>query len=240
MNFLRSLSLRRAIVAVAVLALSVATAKADIIIDDFSSPNPAVGYSLASPVGTTFSRVDGNRTLTVTQTQNDFGLTGSTSGLIGTTLLGGRYVLNTSTGTTAHSNLLYSYGTALNLSSNGTILKFSFTSTDLNVPFSVILGDGTNTSTQVGLVTLPTNLTFNLAGFSGVNLSTISSIELVLNQNVLTGASTGSADFSIADVKVTTPDAPPPTNGVPAPAGVLLALAALPVLGLRRALRKSA
>ena len=111
MNFLRSLSLRGAVVAVAALALSVATAKADIIIDDFSTPNPAAGYSLAAPVGSTFSRIDGNRTLTVTQTQNDFGLSGSTSGLIGTTLVGGRYVLNTSTGTTAHSSLLYSYGT---------------------------------------------------------------------------------------------------------------------------------
>ncbi len=236
MNFLRSLSLRGAVVAVAALALSVATAKADIIIDDFSTPNPAAGYSLAAPVGSTFSRIDGNRTLTVTQTQNDFGLSGSTSGLIGTTLVGGRYVLNTSTGTTAHSSLLYSYGTALNLSSGGTILKFSFTSTDLNVPFSVIVGDGTNTSTQVGLVTVPTNLTFNVAGFSGVNLGAISSIELVLNRNVISGASTQSADFSISNVTITTPT----PVGVPAPAGVLLALAALPVLGLRRALRKKA
>jgi hypothetical protein len=236
-KFVRALNLRQAFVAVAALLMgAVSQAKADIVIDDFTQPNPAVVYSVAAPVGSTFTRVDGNRTLLVTQTQNDFGIAGSTGGLIGTTGVGGRYILNTTTGTTAFSTLTYNYGTALNLSSGGTILNFAFTSTDLNVPFSVVIGDGTNTSTQVGLVTTPTALSFNLAGFTGVNLNAVSSIQLVLNRNVISGASTTSADFSIANVTITTPTN---NNAVPAPAGVILALAALPVLGLRRKFLKA-
>lgn len=238
MNFVRALSFRRAVVALAALVVgSVSQAKADIVIDDFTTPNPASTFSLSAAVPTTYSQTDGNRTLTVTQTQNDFGLAGQTTGILGQTALGGRFNLNTASGTTAYADLNYTYA-GLDLSAGGTILKFSFKSTDLNVPFSVVVGDGTTTATQVGLVTTPTDLSFDLMGFTGVNLSSIKSIELVLNRNVTTNASTASADFSIANVSITTP--PPPTTDVPAPPAALLALAALPVLGLRRKMTKKA
>ena len=68
-----------------------------------------------------------------------------------------------------------------------------------------------------------------------MNLNAVTSIELVLNRNVISGASTESADFSIANVTITTP----PGTAVPAPAAVFLALAALPILGLRRKFLKA-
>lgn len=238
MTFVRALSFRRAVVALAALALgTVGQAKADIVIDDFTTPDPGVAYSLGAAVPSVYTQVDGNRTLTVTQTQNSFALANQTSGVIGNTALGGRFVLNTTTGTTAYASLAYTYA-GLDLSAGGTILNFSFTSTDLGVPFSVIVGDGTTSATQVGLVTTPTNLSFDLTGFAGVNLAGVTQIELVLNQNVNTLVSTASADFSIANVTITEP--PPPTTDVPAPPAVLLALAALPVLGLRRKWLKKA
>ncbi len=237
MTFVRALSFRRAVVALAALVLGAAgQAKADIVIDDFTTPDPGVTYSLDAAVPSVYTQVDGNRTLTVTQTQNTFGLANQTSGVIGNTTLGGRFVLNTTTGTTAFASLAYTYA-GLDLSAGGTILNFQFTSTDLGVPFSVSVGDGTTTATQVGLVTSPTNLSFDLTGFAGVNLAGVTQIELVLNRDVTSGASTSSADFSIANVTITEP---PPTTDVPAPPAALLALAALPVLGLRRKLLKKA
>lgn len=226
------LTLRRltAIFAV-VVGLAVANpARADIVIDNFAGPNPGVVFALDAPVGSTFNRTDGNRTLLVTQTQNSFGLPSSTNGIIGQTGVGGRFVLNTNTGTTAYASLSYSYASPLNLMAGGTILNFAFTSTDLNVPFSVTIGDGTSTSTQVGLVTSPTNLSFDLSSFGGVNLDSVSSIKFDLNLNTLTNASTTSADFSVANITITTPN----VAAVPAPPAFALLLAAAPVVALRR------
>jgi hypothetical protein len=230
MTIFRSFSVRRMVAAVAVLVSVSSAAKADIVIDDFTTPNPAIPYSLAAAVPSTYSQTDGNRSVTVTQIGNDFGTSNATGGLIGTTPFGGRFILSTATGATAYANLVYSYATPLNLSS-GSTLKFSFTSTDLNVPFSVVVTSGSSSSTQVGLVSSPTALSFDLTGFAGVDLTAVSSIELVLNKDVLSGASTTSADFSISTVTVTTPVV---NTAVPAPPALLLGLVALPVLGLRR------
>jgi hypothetical protein len=233
-KFLHHFRFRQAVLAAAALLLgAIGQVRADILVDDFSSPNPAVSYSLAAPVGSNFVRVDGNRTVTVTQTQNSFAAAGFTTGLIGNSALGPRMNLNTGVNTTAFASLSYSFAGGLNLSTAGSLLDVTVNSTDLNVPFSVILTDGTNTSTQVGIITSPTSQ-LSVAAFSGVNLNAITSIQLVLNQNVLTSASTESADFSISRVNIVQP-----ASSVPAPPAVLLALAALPVLGLRRKFAKA-
>lgn len=218
----------------AAVVLTTSAARADVIIDNFFTPDPAATYSLSAAVPDTFNRTDGlaggiTRDLTVTQTQNLLGLAGQTSGAIGTTGLGGVFALGTNPGATAFARLLYTNATPQDLSAGGTALVFTFLSTDLNIPFSVTVSDGTNSSTQIGTVSSTTSFSFDLSGFAGVNLANVTSIEFLLNQNAMTAASTQSADFTITDIRVTTP-----SGVVPAPPAALLALAALPVLGAWR------
>ena len=224
--------------AVAAVLFTGTLAKADFVIDTFTAPNPATTYSLSAAVGSTYTQTDSlaggiTRALTVTQTENLLGLAGSSNGVIGNTALGGRYVLNTNTNTTAWSSLLYTYSAPQNLSVGGTSVQFTFSSADLNTPFSVKISDGTVTKTQVGVVTSASVGTSYLpmSGFSGdgFDASHVVSIELQLNRNALTGESTSSADFSLSDVRVTTP---PPA--VPAPPAAVLLLAAAPIVGLIR------
>src|ERR1041385_8372665 len=138
-------------VALAAIVLSSSVARADVLIDDFGTPNPAVTYSLGAGVPDTFSRTDAlsggiTRDITVTQTQNLLGLAGQTSGAVGTTGLGGVFALGTNPGATAFARLLYTNATAQDLSVGGTALVFTFLSTDLNIPFTVTISDGTNSS----------------------------------------------------------------------------------------------
>lgn len=224
-------------VAFAAVVLSGTTARADIIIDNFVTPNPAATYFLGAAVPDTFNRTDGlpggiTRDITVTQTQNLLGLAGQTSGAVGTTGLGGVFAMGTNPGATAFARILYTNATPQDLSAGGTALVFTFLSTDLNIPFSVRISDGTNFSTQVGTVSSSTSFNFPLSGFSGVNLANVTSIEFFLNQDLISGASTQSADFTITDIRVTTP-----SGVVPAPPAALLALAVLPVLGAWRMVR---
>ena len=216
-------------------------AKADFVIDTFNSPNPATPYSLAGPVGSTYSQLDAlaggiSRQLVVTQTANTFLAAGSTSGFIGNTVVGGRYALSTNAGATAWASLLYTYASPQNLSVGGTAVQFTFASADLNTPFSVKISDGTVTKTQVGVVTSSSIGVFHLplSGFSGdgFDASHVVSIELQLNRNAVTGESTPEADLTLSDVRVTTPAA------VPAPPAVILLLAAAPVVGLVRFARR--
>jgi len=232
----------------AVLAAAVAVtgsvAKADFVIDNFTTPSPASSYTLGTTVGSIHTATDVlpggiTRKLTVTLLGNDFFAGTPATGEIGTTSSFSRYSLSTATGATAFTSLAYSYTTAQDYSVSGTILRFTFLGADLNVPFSVIIGDGTTTSTVVGVATAgPGIYSLPLSGFSGVNLANVQSVTLVLNENTTAGnpASTAvkSADITLTDVRVTTPDQP----AVPAPPAAILLLAAAPVLGLARIIRR--
>ena len=234
----------RAAAVVAVLALG-GSAKADFIIDNFVTPNPATQFSLAAGAGSTFgpsvTALPGGvtRSLTVTQTVAGSSQAAQTTGYIGTDSVGGpALTLNTNTGTTANALVSYVYSTAQNLSAGGTSLQFSFSFADLNTPYSVRITDSSNnTSTQSGIASSGAGIySFSTGSFAGVNLSAVTGVLLSLNRNLTTG--TGdvvSADIKLADVRVLTPTVNPPS--VPAPPAAVLVLAALPVLGLARARR---
>ncbi len=229
----------RAAALVAVLALG-GSAKADFVIDDFTVPNPNTGFIAVPTLGTT-GRVDvlaslgtPTRTLTVTETSNP-GNAGFSQYRVGNTVSGGRLTLGT-VDSTANILANYSYSSAQNLSAGGTSIQFTFATADFGVPYSIQLGDGTNTATQSGTTSTGAGVySFSTGSFAGVNLSAITSVVLSLNRNLQTGGGdVVSADFSLSDVRVLTPTAPPP---VPAPPAAVLVLAALPVLGLARARR---
>ena len=233
--------LLKSVVAVAAVLFTGTIAKADFVIDTFTTPNPATQYSLGAAVGATYSQSNSlpggiTRQLVVTQTANINGFAGSTTGFIGTVVSGGRFALSTNAGATAWASLLYTYSTAQNLSVGGTAVLFTIASADLNTPFSVKISDGSVTKTQVGVVTSSSigTLALPLSGFAGdgFDASHVVSVELQLNRNAVTGASTPEADVTLSDVRITTPPA------VPAPPAAFLLLAAAPVIGFVRFARR--
>ena len=245
MNFLRSLSLRRAVVAVAALALSVATAKADIIIDDFSSPAPATAYAIApdpSPL-VIVNNIGGGLTRTVTLTVTNPAVPG-TNALTGS-VGGGLFTASFNVFSSGTAQIAYSYAAPANFIPNvpagGVVGNLVFAGAGdsgfaANIPLTITIATSTGNLTFNGTLPLTpaiSTVSVGLAGFTGTgDLASVTGVTVDL-----TGGQ--AADLIFDSIGVTTPDAPP-TNGVPAPAGVLLALAALPVLGLRRAFRKKA
>lgn len=235
--------LKRVLLLAAVAVASVSgSARADITVDNFTVPSPALPYALGGPVGSTAVipnalPTGASRVITVTQTANASGAIGATKGVIGLSgTLGNVFTLNTEIGTTANASLLYTYATAQNLSAGGTILRLAL-NTDLGVPVSVRVGNGSTTITQVQTVGVGFSgiLSFDLTGFGSVSTS-VRSIEVLLNTNTTNGASSSSADLALTDIRITTP--PPPA--VPAPVGLVLLLAAAPALGLARRFARKA
>lgn len=233
--------LRRAVVAVALLAGAVAPAKADFVLDDFSSPNPGTLYTGPGTLGPTALGSGWSRTATVTLSA---GPSSGVTGVIGTDprtpSLGTVFELSTTAASTAYARLDYTVGSPVDWSVTGanvTGLTTAFTFADLSVPYSVVLTDSANnTLTYTGTITGAGTYSAPIGSFTGTgNLAAITGVSIYLNQNVVTGASTTSADFVIDDLTVNNTPSP-----VPAPPAALLALAALPVLGLRRAFRAKA
>ena len=228
-------------VAIAAMLLTTTVAKADFVIDTFTTPNPATVYTLGSTSGSTF--VSGpsvitpgvTRNITVTQVGNVFiaanGFYGNTGAIAGS-----GFQLNTSNSSTAasYAKLSYTYSSAQNLTTGGPVLRFSFDALQTAAPFSVVLSDGSTSATQTGLVAVggsSTSFAIPLSSFSGTNLNAITSIDLFVNRNVTTNTSSPDADITLRDVRVSQ-DAPPAT--VPAPPVAILLLAAAPALGLVR------
>ena len=241
----------RAAAVVAALGLGAGSAKADFIIDDFLNPNPTTGFvTVTGQPGNQVTRTDNltsqgtpTRVLTVTETNNGGG---NTQFRVGQVAPGaGRLTLGT-VDSTANIQAQYTYGSGQNLSAGGTSLQFTFATADFGVPYSVQLTSGSGasavTATQSGTTTTGAGVyAFDTSAFTGAgfDLTNITGVLLSLNLN-LSGSSTTppvtSADFSLSDVRVLTPDAPPPP-AVPAPPAAVLLLAAVPLLGLARARR---
>jgi hypothetical protein len=235
----------KSMIAVVAAVVSGSIAKADFVIDSFVVPNPAVVYSLGTAAGSTYTATDTvsagvSRNITVTQTGTTL-FSGSTNGVYGTTGAGGLFQLNTANISTSasYASLKYTYATAQNLAAGGTSLQFTFFPLTTTAPFSVRLSNGVTTSTLTGTVIGgPTSTTFTLpiAGFGSASyLSSITSVELFLNRDVVAGTSIPDADITVTDVRVLTPNTDPV---VPAPAGLVLLLAAAPALGIARLRRK--
>lgn len=228
------------------LALSVATAKADIIIDDFSLTAPATQYAIgpdANPL-VIVNNIGGGLTRTVTLTVTNPTTPGANAltGQVGDGLFSASFNV-VSSGT---ANIAYTYAAPANFIPNvgagGAVGDLVFSGAGdsgfaANIPLTITIATTTGNLTFNGTLPLTpaiSNVSVGLAGFTGTgDLASVTGVTV----NLVGGQA---ADLIFDSIGVTTPDAPPPTNGVPAPAGVLLALAALPVLGLRRALRKKA
>jgi hypothetical protein len=236
-RFLKTLAAVIAVVA------TTSAAKADFVIDNFTVPAPAVTFGLGTAAGSTYTATNtvgaATRSIYVEQT----GVTlfaNSTNGIYGTTSLGGVFQLNSPNISTSASwaRLSYAYSTAQNLA--GSNLVFSFLPLTTSTPFSVVVSNGTSTATQVGTVVGgPTTTTFSLpmSGFGSSSfLSSITSIELYLNRDVLTTAPNGGSvpDTDVTLTNVVIEGAPV----VPAPPAVILMLAAAPALGLARFARR--
>ena len=231
------------VAAIAAMLLTTTVAKADFIIDTFTSPNPATSYTVGTSSGSTFSSGPSvinpgvTRNITVTQVGNVSSAAGGFFGL--SSIDGAAFQLNTpnsiASGSASFAKLAYTYSSAQNLNTGGPILRFSFDALGIATPFSVVLSDGTTSATQTGLVLVTgssSNFSIPLSSFIGTNLSTITSIDLYVNRNVNTNTSAPDTDVTLRDLRVTQDVTPPPS--VPAPPAALLLLAAAPAFGLVR------
>jgi hypothetical protein len=247
---LRSVWSSRAVAAVALLIGAAAPAKADFVLDDFSTPgvfyqisqlnsNP---YSLSTSLGTNSALgVAVTRTATVDVIA---GLSpGAALGTIGhnsSTGVNG-FEVSTAAASTATARATYSFSAPANLTATGvSAVSLGFLFSDQNVPYSFVVKDSHgNSATVSGSATAgPGNYTTNLSAFTAANpaidLTSVTGFDIALNENLATNASTTSADFVLGSVSIVQP------NAVPAPPAILLAVAALPALGLRRVFRKAA
>lgn len=219
-------------------------AKADFVIDTFTSPTPATVYTLGNTSGSTYSSGGSalggglTRTITVNQVGN---VSIAANGFFGTSAFDGpAFQLNTSNssiGSATWALLNYSYAAPVNLAVGGPILKFSFDALATPTPFTVVVGDGSSTASQTGLVAVSassTTFNFNLSAFSGVDLSSINSVQIYVNRNTTTNFSAADTDITIRDIRVAQNDTPV----IPAPPAVVLLLAAAPALGLVRFARR--
>lgn len=240
MTFLRSLNLGRAVAAVAAaIAVSAGSAKADIILDDFTTPTPAVSYQIngANPNPYTSPAATANLGQSRVVEVNVLSGVGafSATGQIG----GGTFELSTPAASTATAKVSYAFTTSPDLASlvvTGITLSFNFA--DLSVPYSITVTDTSSaTATAAGTITGAGSYTTSAAAFAGVNLGSISSLEVFLNNNVLTNGSTTSADFILTTVTLNTQPIPP--DPVPAPPAAFLALLAAPAFGVRKWLKKA-
>lgn len=242
MTFLRTLSLRRAAIAVAALVLGAAgQAKADILIDDYSQPTPAAGYAIGPDANPTTIVTDlgggTTRTVTLTVTNPAIPGTNALTGSVGDGLFSASFNVF-SAGTVS---IAYSFATALNFIPNvadggtpGSLQFLGAGDSGFAADIPVAITVTTATGNLTGLTTLPLTTDFSpvdlpLSGLTGTgDLTQVNGVTLDFTAGQ-------AADLIFDSLNVTTPDAPPPAD-VPAPPAVLLALAALPVLGLRRKL----
>lgn len=240
MTFLRTLSLRRAIIAVAALVLGgVSQARADILIDDYSQPSPAAGYAIgpdANPSIITTDLGGGiSRTITLAVTNPATPGTNALTGSVGDGLFSASFNVFSS-GTIS---VAYSFASALNFIPNvaaggspGSLQFLGAGDSGFAPDIPVFITLSTATGNLTASTTLPLTTTFSpvdlpLSGLAGAgDLTQVNSVTLDFTAGQ-------AADLIFDSLNVTTPDAPPPAD-VPAPPAVLLALAALPVLGLRR------
>lgn len=243
MTYLRNALLRRAAAAVAVLLAGSAAVRADFTLDGFDNPAVPVTANQTGPgsgslPSVTFTppgaTVTATRTINYTVTQvgsgtatysltvgggalgADLGLSAAATTSIGYTFSGPvDFIPNVPAGGTPGSIEVTGFGQA---DANGNQTGYSLT--------VLTAGGGSLTATGSLTSVISTNA-ISLAGLTGTgDLSQVTGLTLTLNSGA-------AADLQLDSLAVTTPAAPD-NNMVPAPPAVLLALAAVPALGLRR------
>lgn len=229
----------KSVVATMAVALTGTAARADILIDDFSSPNPSTVFGIGpgpNPlVITTPVATVGNptRTVTMTVTAPNPVSTGSLNGRIGE----GAFNANYAFGASGTIRIAYSYASAVNfvpnMSAGGSMGDLLFVGSGdegraANIPLAVTIATATGDLTYTG--TLPTNTDLTvipLNSLSGTgNLAQVNGVTIDITAG-------DAADLFVDSIGVTTP-------AVPAPPAAVLALAAVPALGLLRAARRKA
>jgi hypothetical protein len=239
---------KRVLTSAAVIAAVLSTttpAKADFIIDTFTSPNPATTYTLGTTTGSVFNSSPSKvgpgvtRTIEVTQVGN---ATIAAGGFYGNSAIDfAAFQLNTSNtsfGSASYAEPTYAYASDQNLDAGGPVLRFSFDALQTSAPFSVVLSDGTTSATRTGLVNASsssTNIAIPPSTFIGTNLTAITPVSLYVNRNATAtpNFSAPDADITIRDIRVSQ-DIPPVVPVVPAPPAAILLLAAAPAFGLVR------
>ena len=231
------------VLATMAVALTGTSARADILIDDFSLPNPATMFAIGpgpNPTTVTTSLGGGlSRTITLNVT--------APTPVSGNRLVGdigeGTFSANFASNASGTIQIAYNYASAVNfipnVSAGGAMGDLTFTGAadpgfGPNTPLTLTIATATGDLTYTG--TLPTSPTpsttsLSLGSLSGSgDLSQVTGVTLDITANT-------AADLMLDSLGVTTPEAPP---AVPAPPAVLLALATVPALGLLRAARRKA
>jgi hypothetical protein len=237
--------LRTLLLAAAVLVAG-GTAKADIVIDQFSAPTPAVDYLISglntNPyVVTTNGIAPGiNRTITLTVAPPVGAL--SMSGHIGGSY--NFFSMSLDNASSGSAVIAYSFATPMNFIPNvalggavGALQYLSSADTGFaaSTPllFTITTATGTlsfNTTMNVSSAFTPTNVP--LSSFTGTgDLTQVTGMSITIQGGQ-------ASDVALDAIGITTP--PAPTNEVPAPPAAVLALLALPALGLRRRMARKA
>ena len=208
-------------------------ARAEYIVDNFTAPGGTTTFAVTNTPPNPWTQSDSisgaNRTVSVLSTPGFS--SGGVSGFLGQDPDTSAHGLGVFAGrATARTTLDYTFTSPMDFSTipnAGVVLTFA--DSDMNTPFTVTLGDGLNTATGTAF-TGGTPGTYYVAfdDLTGtVDFTSIDTLQVVINSNP--GALPGT-DYVLTEVKI----AP-----VPAPAGLVLGLVALPVAGLWRLRRRN-
>jgi len=224
-------------VAAVVLMGAATSARADFIIDDFSAPVPGITYLIINdnPNPSVFTTVNAqpgtNRTITLTVTSPQPSAN-SMSGDIGGA--NGLFSMSLNNSSSGNAVIQYNFDAPKNFVPGGTPGALQYLSTAdsgfaANVPLDFVIMTATGNlsfSTTMNLTSSLTPTNVNLSNFTGTG-----DLTQVLGMSVtITGGQ--AADVALDALNITPPELPP--DVVPAPPAALLALLALPALGLRR------
>ena len=231
----------RTLAAIAALLMVSAFARADVILDDFTSPTPGVEFAISntntSPYTITTDLGGGTiRTATFTVTSPNPAGSFSLVGVVG----GGSVDMFFNSTSSGNAVINHVFGTPLDLQGIGgsagaiRLTTQSIGNPDVAYTLDVITATGTlsasgsfaNSTVFVDRDVAFTSLNSSIPGGTG-DLSQVTGLKLTVTGNT-------ADDFRLDKIAVTEP------QQVPAPAGVFLALAALPVLGFRRYFAKKA
>ena len=229
----------RTLAAVVALLVVSAFARADVILDDFTNPTPGAQFIIANtnsnPYTITTNLGGGTiRTATFTVTSPTPAGPFSLLGVVG----GGTVDMFLDSTSSGNAVITHTFGTSLDIAgiggSSGAIrltAQSSATVGNPDVAYTLQVLTATGTLTKTGSFV-------NSAGFvdQDVAFTSLTGTGDLTKVTGLTLTITGNTadDFRLDKIAVTEP------QQVPAPAGVFLALAALPMLGLRRYLVKKA
>ncbi len=224
----------RTLAAIAALLILSAFARADVILDDFSQPTPGVQFVIANTNSNPYTLPPTNlgggtiRTATFTVTSPSPAGPFSLLGVVG----GGTVDMFLDSTSSGNAVIGYTFGTPLDIAGIGgstgaiRLSAQSFATVgNPNVAYTLDILTATGTLSATGSFANSAGFVDQDVAFTGLtgtgDLTKVTGLTLTVTGNT-------ADDFRLDKIAVTEP------QQVPAPAGVFLALAALPALGLRR------